>query len=375
MKEEFLKCLPTVFVIGNEYEIFCWAKVNGVFCLQIGNERYYEENSGVLSSEKPYVKIRVPQSVLNASKGYEVVFRETVNRRAYYPELLSEQVAFFAFQPMKKIEDIHIYHIADVHYRFDLAKKTAEYFEDDVDLFVVNGDIGEVETEENYFEVANFVGLISQGRIPVVFARGNHDIRGKLAEKYVEFFPCNGKKTYFTFELGCLSGIVLDCGEDKQDDCLNYEAMATFNASSPYVYGGVNRFSAYRSSQLEYLRSLSLNQNSIRFAISHICPVMTTYKKGDEFDIERECYNLWNEELERLGVEFMLCGHMHKAHVLDSDSSLNTLPHKYPVIIGSACFKDDFWGAALIVNKNEMEVRFTDKDKNVRECFCIALKK
>lgn len=373
MSEKFLKCNPSVFVINDEYEILIWAKTNGVFSVKIGERIFYEENSGVLSSEKSYAKIRIPQEILNSWKSYEIIFKETIDRKAYYSDFLPAKSEKFIFKPLLKKEDIHIYHIADVHYHFDLACKTADYFGDATDLFIVNGDIGEVETETNYFEIAEFVGNISKGMIPVIFTRGNHDTRGKLAEKYTDIFPCNGKETFYTFEIGCLTGVVLDCGEDKKDDHLDYNSMPFFNAKSPEVYGGANVFSKYRERELAFLKKLSqFDSQQIPFVISHICPVMTTYTKGGVFDIERECYKQWNVELERIGVRFMLCGHMHKAHIVQSDSILNTLPHNYPVIIGSACFNDqDLWGTALIVNRNHIEVFFTDKNKVVKEKFII----
>ena len=50
---------------------------------------------------------------------------------------------------------------------------------------------------------------------------------------------------------------------------------------------GTNRFSPYRKKQGDFLEKLTLN-NPIKFAVSHICPMMTTDKKGGNHDIERE---------------------------------------------------------------------------------------
>ena len=72
-----------------------------------------------------------------------------------------------------KTDNINIYHISDVHYKFDLAKKTVTYFKDDLDLYIINGDIGEVETIENYHDVINFLGEIANGYI--AFGQNNTD--------------------------------------------------------------------------------------------------------------------------------------------------------------------------------------------------------
>lgn len=369
----FLLCPPSVFVIGNEYEILVNAKQNAMLAVQIDGTVYYEENSGVLSTEKDYAKIRVPQSVLNASKQYDVVYRETINRKGYYSEMGEPQSETFTFKPLEKTENINMYHIADVHYHFEKAAKLATFFGDDLDVLIVNGDIGEVETVQNYVDVCKFVGEMSQGKIPVIFVRGNHDTRGKLAERFTDYFPANGKDTYFTFELGCLNGVALDCGEDKVDNHLEYGAMKQFNANSPEVYGGVNSFSPFRQRELRFLQNTKLcNKDKITFAISHICPSYTTKQKGGVFDIERECYAAWNTELDRLGVRFMITGHMHVASILLQDDERNTLPHNYPVIVGSAVTKESIIGAAIVLNKNEMNVKFTDNEGNVLENHTIA---
>lgn len=366
---EFLYCTPSVFVIGNEYEILINTTKNGLCYVKVGEELFYEDHSGVLASEKNTAKIRVPQSALNSAKGYEVIFRATVNRKAYYSTFEKVQTARFSFKPLEKEKDIRIYHVADVHYAFEMAKKTADYFGKETDLFVVNGDIGEVETVENYLEVCKFVGDISSGEVPVLFVRGNHDTRGKLAERYADYFPANGRDTFFTFELGCLAGVVLDCGEDKVDWNKEYDGT---EEDIPNILRSVNRFSQYRQKQLAFLKEQTGKENKIFFAISHICPVMTTYHKNGQFDIERETYTAWNIELERMGVKFMLCGHFHKAFLLPSDDERNILPHSYPVVVGSAKDKENVWGAALTLCKSGMEIAFTDQNQEVKEKHSIS---
>lgn len=360
----FLSCKPSVFVIGKEYEILINTHKNGICMVKIGEELFYENTSGVLSSEQNFTKIRVPQEKLNEEKSYQIIFRETINRKGYFSEFAVPQSATFAFKPLEKTEDIHIYHIADVHYHFELALNTVSYFGEELDLLVVNGDIGEVETEQNYFEVCKFIGEASGGSIPILFSRGNHDTRGKLAERFVDYFPNNNKKTFYSFEIGCLNGVVLDCGEDKPDMHREYGFDKGEN-----LYGGTNIFERFRREETDFLKSVSLeNTDKITFSMTHICPQMTTFKKGDEFDIERELYQDWTNELERIGVKLMLCGHYHKAFVLDSNDERNIIPHKFPVVVGSACFKnEDLWGAAITLNKNSALVEFTNKDHNVVE--------
>ncbi len=370
--EEFLECNPTVFVIGKEYEILSYAKYNGIFAVKIGDKLYYADNSGVLSSEKKFAKIRVPQEVLNKEKYYEIVFREAYNRKGYFSVMGKEQTKGFAFKPLEKTDDIHIYHLADVHYCFETAAQTAKYFGDDTDLFIFNGDIGEVETEEHYLETITFIGEVAKGNVPVVYTRGNHDARGKLAERFVEYYPANGQNTYYTFELGVLSGVVLDMGEDKKDT--HYDEQYP----NPWVYNGVNNFHAYRERELAWLKTQELDKDKIRFAVSHICPAQCHPKAGSPFDIERECFGAISKEMGRMNIDFMLCGHIHNAYVLQPNDARSLLPHDYPVVVGSMHCNvryapggrlsvEKFYGAAITVCKDKTEVLFTDQNFEVYE--------
>lgn len=358
---DFLSCNPIVFVIGKEYEILINTVENGIVTIKIGGNVYYEENAGVLYSEKNYTKIRVPSEVLNEEKRYTVIYRRTIEKKAYYSEFEEPKTADFVFSPILKEENINIYHLADVHYRFGTAEKTARYFGDDLDLIIMNGDIGEVESIESYLNVCKFAGRLSEGRIPVIFSRGNHDTRGKLAERFTDFFPSNGNNTYYTFEIGRLWGVVLDCGEDKLDNHPEY--------------GGTNIFEAFRRRETDFIKQIEPPKDKLCFAISHICPAQTSLDGNPFFDIDLDVYSAWNTELARIGIKFMINGHMHKAYLLPKNSEKSTLPHEYPVIVGSAIDYNAsyLWGTALTVNKNTLDVKFTDNNQTVKEAYVIEL--
>lgn len=369
--QSFLYCKPSVFVIGNEYEILVNLNAFGLCFIKVGETLYYEENSGVLPSERTIVKIRVPQSELDKAKSYEIIYRQTDNRKSYWSTFLPTVTEKFTFKPLEKTENIHIYYVSDVHYCFEIAKKTVGYFGDDTDLFVVNGDIGEAETEQNYLEVCSFVGEIAGGEIPVLFSRGNHDTRGRLAERFTEYFPNNNKKTYFNFEVGCLSGLVLDCGEDKLDTSREYD-----NSESVLEeYRGINRFHAYRQKQLEFLQSAQPKADKINFVVSHVCPAKTTSQPGGQFDIDREVYAKWCAELDRIHPAFMLCGHYHHAFMINPGDNQSLLPHNYPVVVGinriPASASEHFWGCAIVLNKHKAEVMFTDETHTVQEQYLL----
>ena len=112
--KEFLSCTPTVFVIGTEYEIVLHLNTFGICFLKIGDALYYEDNAGVLPSERRVLKIRVPQDALDAAKEYEVIFRETNERKRYWSEFFPPVSQKFAFKPLEKRDDIRLYYLSDV---------------------------------------------------------------------------------------------------------------------------------------------------------------------------------------------------------------------------------------------------------------------
>ena len=153
----------------------------------------------------------------------------------------------------------------------------------------------------------------------------------------------------------------MDCGEDKPDNHLE--------PGDRPVYNGINIFEQYRRDELKWLKKQPVASGKIKIAISHICPMHTTQKKGDIFDIERELYAEWRDELERLETDFMICGHLHRTFVLPANNEESIIRHKFPVIIGASMGmkpgvqgQRTVSGAALTVSENEVSVLFTNED-------------
>jgi hypothetical protein len=129
-------------------------------------------------------------------------------------------------------------------------------------------------------------------------------------------------RAYFDFTIGPLSGLVLDCGEDKLDDHEEYR--------------GLNFFEQYRRDELAFLKKLKLAERPFKFAVCHV-PFMSVRGMGNggPFDIMPETYKAWGKEIDRLGIEFMICGHQHELDYVSSTDSRNKFPHSYPVVVGA----------------------------------------
>ena len=120
----FLAYTPSVFVIGEEYEMLFCLTGHGLLSVRVGDTLYYEDNSGALPTERTVARVRVPQAALNAAGGYEVIFRAAIDRRAYYSLFEEEERAAFPFSPLPTEGPINIYLVADVHSLFESANAT-----------------------------------------------------------------------------------------------------------------------------------------------------------------------------------------------------------------------------------------------------------
>ena len=59
----FLKFAPSVYIVGDEYEICAATESFGLVTVKVGDEIFYEDNNGVLPTEKLYAKIRIPEKM------------------------------------------------------------------------------------------------------------------------------------------------------------------------------------------------------------------------------------------------------------------------------------------------------------------------
>ena len=95
---DFLMCRPYVAVVSKNYQIVIITKEKGLISVVIDDKRFFAENDGVLSSEKNYAKIEIPQSVLDCSKKYTVAFAKTIERKSYFSQFEKEVYTEFAFK-------------------------------------------------------------------------------------------------------------------------------------------------------------------------------------------------------------------------------------------------------------------------------------
>lgn len=334
-----MKTSPAVFAVGCEYQIMVPVTENSLFWIEAGGEKFYDEQNGIMRSLCSTHRVRVPMHVLDRTGEYTACERVIIDRKPYFPETADTVRKTFKFYPVPQ-ENARVYHVADAHNLIEAPVKAASYF-GKIDLLVMNGDIPDHSGDiGNYDTIYKIADLITGGHVPIVFARGNHDMRGYFAELFAEHTPNLNGNTYYTFRVGSIWGLVLDCGEDKDDS----------NAE----YGGTVSCHKFRERQTGYIKEIIKNADNEYNAkgVKHrviICHNPFTYIQKPPFDIEKEIYGEWAKLIkENIKPEIMLCGHIHELFVSPPGGKWDDLGQPCTVISGSDKKADYHAGCGIV---------------------------
>lgn len=358
-----LKTAPAVFAVGNEYQIMVPARNNLLLWVTVGEQTFYDHVGGVMRSAVPVHRVHVPMTLLDRAGAYTVHYKKMIDRTPYFPTSEEEVSATYPFRPVPTDAPIRIYHLADTHGNFEFPAAAGSYFGEDVDLLVLNGDIPNHSGDlANFDLIYTLAEAVTGGQRTVVFSRGNHDMRGFYAERLPDYTPHDRGNSYFTFRVGSLWGIVLDCGEDKSDD---HEA-----------YHCTNVCRVLRREQTAFIKEVidcadfEYRAEGIthRLVISH-SPF--TYRFEEPFNIEEDLYGEWTSLLAtHIKPDFLLAGHTHGCEVKPTGGELD-IEGKIPVVVASKPLREEkvrtgHLGAALILDEKGTEVRFTNEKGEVK---------
>ena len=353
---------PAVYAVGNEYQIFVVVKSETLMWVSVGDEEYYDDSNGILRSGSDTHKITVPMEELDKAGCYTVKFRRVEERIPYFSKTGEVESVTIPFRSVPQ-DNIHVYHVADTHNRVELPVRTASYFGDKLDLLILNGDIPDHSGEiRNFMTIHEIAGKMTNGEIVTVYSRGNHDLRGNHAEDLATYTPNRNGHSFYTFRVGPMWGILVDCGEDKPD--------------THAAYGNTICCHAFRKRETKYIEQVIRNAANeydaegvrYRLVISH---VPFSYVQEEPFNIERECYTKWCSLLkEYVKPDVMLSGHLHRTFLSRCGSENDHLGQPCPLVVGSRTNGQEpekFAGAALTFSGNSINVKFTDQDHNVYE--------
>ncbi len=348
-----LKTSPAVFAVGNEYQIMVEVERESLMYVMVGDKTFYDETNGIMNSLSPIHRVSVPMDILDKAGEYTVAIRPIIERKVYFPETEELQEFRFNFRPLPET-DIRIYHISDAHNWIEQPVAAAKAF-GRIDMLILNGDVidssGDPEMFSNIYEICS---SITNGEVPVIFSRGNHDMRGYYAEKFAEYTPSQNRRTYYSFRCGSVWGLVLDCGEDKLDTSTEYGYMVASHI--------------FRERQTEYIKSIIENADREYAAEGVktkliICHNPFTQQLQPPFNIEKELFSEWAKLLkDNVKPDLMICGHLHETTINPVGCENDHLGQPCTVIIASNRLSEEnvFVGGGITVKDKAFEIAFTD---------------
>lgn len=207
--------------------------------------------------------------------------------------------------------------INDMHQQNDVIKKLLGQVDwTDNQLVFFNGDMqnnsrNEAQIFSSFMDTAI---RIFADRIPMYYARGNHETRGEFAAAFPRYFPTATGKLYYLVRTGPVCFVVLDTGEDKPDSDIEYTGIADYDA--------------YRTQQAAWLKEAlkrpEYTSAPYKVVVAHIPPFGGWH---GEKEVAEKFVPLLNEA----GAQIMLSGHLHR-HVKKAPEANGW---HFPVLVNS----------------------------------------
>ena len=293
---------PAVYAVEDKYQIVFSTSSESVSWAEVGGKKYYDCYSGSSKKFSKVHKIEVPMEALDHAKHYSIHSQRTIYAGPFGGFLGRELSEDVDFRPVNVEDGIQYLSFSDIHMNDRRAMETSSYFEK-IDFLVLAGDIiSDVETIDD----ANFTTLtayeITKGQIPVIYARGNHDVKGRYAEELHQYVGAKGEDFYYTFYFQDIYGIVLDLGEDHDDDW--------------WEYYGTAHYEDYQAKQIAFLEEEIAKGDFAHYpyhiAISHI-PIPFVNSRHNQVEVKKQMTALLNQ----MDIDMYLCGHQHQLMIFE----------------------------------------------------------
>ena len=287
---------PVVYAVEDTYQIVFSTNHPAVAWVEVDGENYYDLYAGSMKSKDTVHKITVPQEMLDEAKGYSIHAEKMIYRGPFGGFKGKEISESYDFRPVNSSDGLVYYTITDAHHARKGAVGAAQSV-DNLDFLVVLGDsVGMTEYEKD----AQFTNLLAHdvtgGEIPVVYARGNHEIKGAYGEELYKYVGSKNESFYYWFTLSDVFGITLDLGEDHDDGW--------------WEYYGTDRFALYHDEQTRFLEELvaakPYEDYNYTLVACHI-PIQFVNSRKDHAEVKVA----WTELLNQIEPDLAVYGHQH----------------------------------------------------------------
>ena len=204
----------------------------------------------------------------------------------------------------------------DIHGKDSLFNRILSGARDNRDFVFLNGDMtSNISNEELIPKM--YLGSVAKslnGGLPLFASRGNHELRGRDAIKWLNYFQTTTGTPYYSFSIGDFFFVVLDACEDKPDSDIEYSGIV---ASKPYV----ERQGRWLK---EVIASEECRNAKVRIAFCHVPPESKGW-----YGAAQMC-NILVPPLNEAGFDAMFCGHIHRWRVAEPDGSISNAG--FPVV-------------------------------------------
>lgn len=339
------------------YPTLSWVEY-GVDSLDMKREVTLQNGQVVADNKIHHIRLRNLEP--NTQYYYRVVSRVITSYGAYSKEFgQQEKSLLYSFTTAPKSGENHDFKVVvlnDLHKNIPTTEALMKSLEGiEYDLVIFNGDcIDDPSNQDVAVEIiSKFNDIVGAAEIPVIYLRGNHEIRGAYSVWLYDILQgVSDDLSYGSFSWGDTRFVLLDCGEDKPDD-------------HP-VYYGMNNFSQFREDQRDFLieevKSKEYKKAAYRVLVHHIPLYGLSYP---EFN---PCYDLWGDILNGASVDCAINAHEHRVAFYGVDEFDN----KYPVLIGGGPSIEE--ACVTLIKRDGDELSVEQIDSNRRVLNAILLK-
>lgn len=242
----------------------------------------------------------------------------------------------------------------DIHGKDSLFNRILSGARDNRDFVFLNGDMTSNISNEELIPMM-YLGSAAKslnGGLPLFASRGNHELRGRDAIKWLNYFQTTTGTPYYSFSIGDFFFVVLDACEDKPDSDIEYSGIV---ASKPYV----ERQGRWLK---EVIASEECRNAKVRIAFCHVPPESKGW-----YGAAQMC-NILVPPLNEAGFDAMFCGHIHRWRVAEPDGSISNAG--FPVICNANMERME-----VTATEDAIEISTFDTDGKNTHNHTLKLKK
>jgi acid phosphatase type 7 len=233
-----------------------------------------------------------------ATYSYQVISTRVVKLRAYWPDKgLSTESPVHSFTTLDaRKASVSFSVVSDTHEDIPRIRALMKMIDWTTTEFLVHtGDAFHwLDSEEHLFRNWLEPTIAALGpKIPLMFARGNHELRGAFARELFGYIPTVEGRFYFARDAGPVHLIVIDTGEDKADDT--------------NVYARLNRTTTYRAGELAWLRQHVTTSARVKAA-----PFRVIAMHQPRWGWLAHGSDAWVAAANDAGVDLVIAGHTHR---------------------------------------------------------------